>query len=421
MSQFNVGNYARVFSHRSFRYFWIGYSLSDLGDTISKVALTWLVYQMAGTPQALGLLSLFYTGPVILGGLMAGWLLDRFSRQRVMMVDSLLRAGFFALIPILQATGQLALWHIYAIAAVYGFLMMIPLAGGPTIVPTLVPPEHLSTANALEMLSFTLSGVIGPPLAGILIANINAPNVVVLDVISYLIFAAALTRVHPTPAPGAQVTQRSSYRLGDAFRLMLTNRILLSTTFMFMAYNIGGGAFNVMLPLIAAQTLGGGPELYGVLLGFRAVGEVASSLAAGSLVLPLTLGVLICLSQLLAGASLTVFLLPGSIVAALLGVTLFGVFSAPLTIWAQTLRMKIIPPALRGRTFALLRMLMQSGNPIGGAIGGAILPFIGIPMTIALAALFAGAPGLIGLRVNALRNAGGAEHAELTAAQGPSA
>jgi len=200
---------------------------------------------------------------------------------------------------------------------------------------------------------------------------------------------------------------------------MLTNRILLSTTFMFMAYNIGGGAFNVMLPLIAAQTLGGGPELYGILLGFRAVGEVASSLAAGSLVLPLTLGVLICLSQFLAGASLTLFLLPGSMVAAVLGVTLFGVFSAPLTIWAQTLRMKIIPPALRGRTFALLRMLMQSGNPIGGAIGGAILPIIGIPMTIALAALFAGVPGLIGLRVNALRNAGGSEQVELTSAQEP--
>jgi MFS family permease len=157
------------------------------------------------------------------------------------------------------------------------------------------------------------------------------------------------------------------------------------------------------------------------LLGFRAIGEVASSLAAGSLVLPLTLGVLICLSQLLAGASLTIFLFPGGIVAAVLGVILFGVFSAPLTIWAQTLRMKIIPPTLRGRTFALLRMLMQSGNPIGGAIGGAILPIIGIPLTIALAALFAGVPGIIGLRVNALRKAGGAEHLELTSVQKPAA
>src|SRR5262245_43051003 len=108
MGRLNAENYAKVFSHSSFRYFSIGYSISDLGYTISRGALRWLVYEMAGTPQALGLLSLFYTGPVILGGLMAGWLLDRFSRQRVMMVDSLLRAGFFALIPILQATGQLA-------------------------------------------------------------------------------------------------------------------------------------------------------------------------------------------------------------------------------------------------------------------------------------------------------------------------
>ena len=77
---------------------------------------------------------------------------------------------------------MLALWHVYAVAAVYGFLMMIPLAGGPTIVPTLVPREQLPTANALEMLSFTLGGVIGPPLAGLLIARTGAPNVVILDV-----------------------------------------------------------------------------------------------------------------------------------------------------------------------------------------------------------------------------------------------
>jgi predicted MFS family arabinose efflux permease len=402
-------NYRQVFAYHSFRNFWVGFSLSYLGDTISRVALTWFVYETTHAPEALGLLSLFYTGPVIVGGLMAGWLLDRFDRRRVMMVDSLLRAAIFMLIPLLHAAGILALWHVYAVAAVYGFLMMIPLAGGPTIVPTLVPREQLPAANALEMLSFTLGGVIGPPLAGLLIARTGAPNVVILDALSYLIFALSLTRVHPLAAETVPGQPRQSYCLGHAFRLLRDNKILLATTFMFMAANIGGGALFVWLPIFSDRLLGGGAEFYGTLLGFMAAGEVASSLLAGSLALPFSFGTAICLTQIFAGASVGIFLIAPSRLLAIASVSLYGLFSAPMTIWAQTLRMRIIPPALRGRTFALLRMLMQSGNPVGGAAAGLALPLLGLPVTVALSALFISVPAMLGSRVRALRSDGRSE------------
>src|SRR5262245_24079607 len=228
-----MDNYRQIFQHKSFQAFWIGYSLSILGDTMTKVALTWFVYESTGSAAALGWLTFFYIGPVLVGGFLAGWLLDRFGRQKVMLVDNLLRAGIVALIPLLYTWGELALWHIYAVAAVYGFLMMIPLAGGPALVPSLVPRQHLATANALEVLSFTLAGVIGPPLAGFLIAQFGAPNVVALDVLSYLVFAIMLTRVKPeVEESAASPTGRTSYALKDAFRLLLQNKILLSTTLM---------------------------------------------------------------------------------------------------------------------------------------------------------------------------------------------
>ncbi|RIK43263.1 MAG: hypothetical protein DCC55_06155 [Chloroflexi bacterium] len=89
--------------------------------------------------------------------------------------------------------------------------------------------------------------------------------------------------------------------------------------------------------------------------------------------------------------------------AVAIGLALFGTFSAPLTIWAQTLRMRIIPAELRGRTFALLRMLMQSGNPIGGAVAGGLLPLLGMAGTVALSALLVGGPGIVGYSSNVLR------------------
>jgi predicted MFS family arabinose efflux permease len=162
----------------------------------------------------------------------------------------------------------------------------------------------------------------------------------------------------------------------------------------------------VWLPLFSTQILGGGPELYGILLGFMAIGEVMSSVLAGSLILPLTLGTLICLAQFLTGASLTLLFLGRSSWLSIASLTLFGLFMAPLTIWAQTLRMQIIPEALRGWTFALLRTLMQSANPFGGMISGMLLPVLGIPGMIGLSAIIISIPGLLGYRVSDLRRSG---------------
>jgi MFS family permease len=83
-----------------------------------------------------------------------------------------------------------------------------------------------------------------------------------------------------------------------------------------------------------------------------------------------------------------------------------GFFSAPLTIWAQTLRMRVIPEEMRGRTFALLRTLMQGTVPVGGALAGWLLPLAGISTLILLSALLAGVPGLGGLQVREMRRSG---------------
>src|SRR5215467_10808017 len=186
--------YRQIFQNRSFRLLWSGFSFSVLGDAMTRVALTWFVYETTKSAEALGWLMICYTGPIVVGGLVAGTLLDRFDRRKVMIADNVVRGLAMALVPLLYALGRLEVWHVYAVAAVYGLLMMISLAGGPSLVPSLVPRDQLATANALEMLSFTLGGVIGPLVAGALIAWVGAPNVVIADAASYFAFALALAR-----------------------------------------------------------------------------------------------------------------------------------------------------------------------------------------------------------------------------------
>jgi MFS family permease len=407
-----------VFRNPSARLFWPTFAFSFLGDALTRVALTWTVYERTGSATALGLLTVAYTAPILVGGLVAGSLLDRFDRRRVMGVDNAIRGLAVAAIPLLHALGRLELWHLYVVAAIYGLLMMISLAGGPSLIPSMVPKEQLSAANALETLSFTLGNVIGPPLAGLLIGLVGAPNVIILDAISYFALAAALLglKLRDDEAAEQQQAMNQPQGMHQAVRLLLGNRVLLSTTLMFLTANVGFGLFSVWLPIYASERLGGGSEVFGLLLGVNAIGETASAVLAGNVRLPLSLGVAIALSQLLAGLSLGLLVLGDGLGWALPGLFLLGLFSAPLTIWAQTLRMRIIPEGLRGRTFALLRTIMQGATPLGGALGGGLLPVAGVVAMVGLTAAIIGTPGLLGMSVGELRGAGSPA---LAPAEGP--
>lgn len=402
--QFN--SYRNILQNKNYLSFWLGFTFSSIGDSLTRVALTWFVFEQTRSARALGFLTIAYTAPILIGGFFAGPLLDRFSARRVMFADNLIRGLAFALLPILSALHMLQVWHVYLFAALYGLLMMISLAGGPTLIPALVNESQLDTANAMETLSYTLSGVIGPPLAGLLIIVMGSMNVVIFDAISYLVFAFVLARIFVREQPQEEENSNVvSFSLKEAVRLLFSNKVILSTTLMFMCFNIGGGIVIVYLPLLSDLLAPNSPKVYGFLIGVMTLGEVLSAGLAGSIILKMSLGLRIALAQILSGVAL-LFLAGAGLGSVLSGLFLFGFFNAPLTIWAQTLRMQVIPTEMRGRMFALLRTLMQGATPLGGALAGFLLPVAGIPLMILISALTIGLPGFVGMQVRELRQAG---------------
>jgi MFS family permease len=137
-----MNRYRDLLAVPEFRRLWIGSTGSALGDGATWIALSWLVYQRTQSPGRVGLLVFAYGAPVLLGGLVTGPLLDRFGAVRVMRLDSLFRGAVMASIPILAAIGAVPLWALYAVATSYGLLKMVPLAGVPTLIPSLVRPSH---------------------------------------------------------------------------------------------------------------------------------------------------------------------------------------------------------------------------------------------------------------------------------------
>ena len=392
--------YLEVLSNRPFAVLWFGSTASAIGDALTWVALVWLVIDSDGT-AALGGLVVAYTAPVIVGGLAMGVLLDRFERRRILVVVNTFLGCSVAAVPLLSGAGVLRTWHLYVVAGLYGLLKMANWAGVPSLIPSLVPEHQLNTANAMESVSFGIAEVAGPALAGVLIGLVGGTSVLAVDAASYLLFVAVLSglRVPPEPAPAAH--ERLGLR--PAFRFVRRQPAVLAITLMFMAFNIGEGMLLVLLPVFARRELGGDATTYGVLLSTFALAVTAGSFVVGALRWRWTLGRSIAVVQVAAGLSFLGLAVVPTLPAAMAVLMLAGVLASPMTIWAQTVRMRVIPPKLRGRTFGLLRTLMQSTPPLGGALAAAMLVGDGaIGPVVLVTTLVMAVPGALGLLSPAL-------------------
>jgi MFS family permease len=356
-----------------FRRAWSAFTVSAAGDAASWIALVALCLGRVG--GSLPLLAALYTAPVAVGGWVAGWALDRYDRRKVVMADSVIRAAAFASIPVAAALGHLTAIQLYVVAAVYGLFKMISLAGFPALIPSLVPADRLAQANALEGVSFGVASLVGAALAGVVVAVAGAAPVIAFDAVSYVALAVALAsipRLDPAWVPRSNSAAASSATLLSVVRLALRDPILLTTTIMFALFNIGEGCLLVFLPHRATQ-LGLGDGGYGYLVAVTTIGQLAAGLALTRRAWAWPLQVSIVAVQAAAAVSVLLLIAPG-LPATIAGLVLLGLLSAPMTAWAQTLRMRVVPPESHGRLFAVLRTVMQATPPLGAGLGALVMP-----------------------------------------------
>ena len=384
---------------RRYRLLWLGDTASSLGDSVGFLALVWLVYSTAGSTASLGGFVATYTAPVLVGGPLVGAALDRFDRRRLMIADNVLRGALVTLVPVLHLLGALRIWELYVFAFVYGLLKMIPLAGVPALMPDVVPPERLEEANALESVTFFLSSVVGAAAAGVLIAAVGGANALWIDGASYAIFAVALVRIGPLGAADDESPARLARPIRDALRFVAATPIVLATTLMFMSVNVGSGAIEVIVPVYVRHTLHAGPGTYGALLSVAAAAGLVGAIAGGS-VRRVPLGRAIALCEIAGGGAYAGLAGKPGIVPAFVLFAAAALCLGPLTVWAQTIRMRLIPPSMRGTVFGVLRTSMQGTLPLGallapvllrGGIAAAGLAVAGLIAVPAAAALAAGA------------------------------
>ena len=418
-----MSRYLHLLRQRDFALLWGGATVSALGDGMSFVALVWLLIERGGTPTDVGWLAAVYTAPVIIGGLAAGVILDRFDPRRVLAIDSLIRGLVVASVPIASALDVLTTAHLFVVAAIYGLLYMTAAAGIPTLITRLVKGDDLTTANAMESLSFGISGLIGPAVAGLVIAILGAPVVLALDAVTYFVFVACLlamrqgSRVVPDTDPDAATAATpGSGGLGPAIRFIFSAPAIVAITIFYMSVNVAGGIVTVVIPLYVRDVLQGGPETFGFLLSVLTAGDLVGLLVVGAINWRWPLGRSIAWALFTSGLVILLWLLRPPVIALAAILAVWGALSSSLTPWAQTIRMRLIPPEMRGRVFALLRTSMQSTRPIGAIVAGFLLTRGDLSLAILAVALLFAVPGAIGIWLPALGRGPTAEPARVSGA-----
>jgi MFS family permease len=378
-------SYRRLFAIRGFPRLVASMILARVAGQMVALILVLLALQHYGSAELAGLVTFMAVAPGIVASPIAGALLDRHGRTRLVVLDYFIAAASLALIAGLAAGDALPVPLLLLIVTVSSLTQPLSNTGVRTLFPLIVPTQMWERANAIDSNGYVVASIIGPALAGALVAGLGAP--------AALAVTASIFAVAGVVAIGLRdpATRTDTGRLlGDAWRgLVYVTRhpTLRALALSVSTANLGWGIFFLTLPVLVLQEFGGGPEFVGLLFAVLGISGSVAVLLMGRVS---TLG---RERQLLAGSMLghaaafaLILLFPSPIVVAV-SMVLLGIVSGPFDIVLFTLRQRRTDPAWLGRAFAVSMALNFAGFPIGSAIGGAVVP-ISIAAALALAIVF---------------------------------
>ncbi|MDC8772619.1 MFS transporter [Roseateles albus] len=379
-----------LFANANFRWLLGGGALSMLGDQFTLIALPWLVLKLSNDPLELGLVLAIVGLPRALFILIGGAIVDRYSPKTVLMWTKLLNASLLGLLALLVWTSAVQLWMVYSLALAIGLVTAFSFPAGSSILPKTLPAEALQTANGTLMALRQLTALLGPLMAGLLIASFseqaaglaNAQGLglaFALDAASFAISAWTLSKVRPFES--AQLADQQSVlgAVAEAMRLMWADRELRTLCLYFAAIAFFvGGPIQVALPVLASTQVAGGAAALGLLLAGHGVGSLIGMLVAG--MRPTwrlgTLGLTVLAIDGVAGL---VFLPFGHITAVWQGLALLaplGALAGFVQVAVFTWMQKRVPPAMLGRAMSVFMFIFMGLAPLAAAAAGAALRLI---------------------------------------------
>lgn len=366
-----AGRWRGVLRHREFRWVWLGAMGSSIGTWMEGVGVQWLMAEQTASTVMLGVLAAAQLGPMLLLGLPAGLLVDRIDRRAMLLVTQAAMMAIAGLLAAAAALGVATPGVLLGLGFVNGVAMAFNAPAWQTLSPRLVPRAELPQAIALMGMQFNLARVLGPAIAGVLMARFSAT---LLFAVNALSFVGVLLAVRATaPARAERTTETAPWlEVREAVGFVGKHRGVRQVMLSLLLLSVLAAPFQRMLPLFVSEVYGAEEATYGALLSAVGAGAVLGGLTLGRLPTWYPRHHIIPLSLALAGALMTVFCaVPIPWVGALC-VIVSGFF----WIWAFSSMITSVqlltPDAMRGRVLALFNMAMFGAMPVGSVLAAVI-------------------------------------------------
>jgi predicted MFS family arabinose efflux permease len=375
-----------------FAKLWAGESISLFGSHVTELALPLTaVLTLDATPGQLGFLGAARFAPFLVVTLLAGVWADRSRRRPILIGANIGRAAALALIPLLAATDQLRIEHLYSIGFMVGALTVLFDVSYVTVVPSLVRRDELVEANSVMQASASVAEVGGPGLGGMLVSAFSAPVAIALDAASYVVSTLTLVGIRkpePLPQRGSEPAKVSS-QIREGLSVTFGDPLLRAMAISAGLYNLFEQSIFVLLALYVTRDLNLSPATLGLVMSLGAAGALLGSVLANRIGRRMGIGRAYVWAHAL---DLALLLLPLaselSYPAVLLAAAFIinGVALGLTNVYSVTLRQTLTPGRLLGRMNASYRFLTYGAIPIGALIGGTVAEAIGVRNAIALGA-----------------------------------
>ncbi|TDC55248.1 MFS transporter [Actinomadura sp. KC345] len=373
----------RSLGNRNFRLFTIGSLASNTGTWMQRVAQDWLVLELSGNDgTALGITTGLQFLPMLLFGLWGGVIADRYSKHRVLVITQA-SMGLLALtLGLLAVTGSARLWQVYLLALALGIATVVDNPARQTFVVEMVGKTDLPNAIALGGACFNVGRVLGPAVAGLLIAAIGTGPVFLVNAASFVAVLVSLALMRAGELCPAEPVTRAKGQLREGLRYVRAQRELVMVLLLVGLVATFGMNFAVTIPMIAKEVFHTGASAFGLASTMLAVGSLVGALVAARRVHP-TRRLLIGSAMLFGAMEIALSLMPSYWLFLVLLVPT-GVTVLTFTTTANATVQLGVSAEMRGRVMALYMLVFLGTNPLGAPLMGELAEQIGPRFTMAL-------------------------------------
>jgi MFS family permease len=379
--------------YRNFRLYWTGQVISQMGTWMQIVAQGWVVYNLTDSPLMLGLVNFAALLPVVPISLLAGVLSDRVPRREliivtesVLMLQSLIMAGliWFNLIQV---------WHVIVLSFILGAASALEQPARLAFVVDLVGKDDLSNAIALNSSGSNTARIVGPALAGVIVAAIGEAACFFINGISFLAIILALLAIRLSNVPRTKRSLQVVGNLKDGFDYMKNNRIILGLLFIMSIASFLTLPYITLMPVFARDSLQSGSEGLGFLMTAVGVGAIVGALLVANLH-PVNRGKWLLLSNIIGPIFLIIFALSTSYWTSLILVILVGASNSIRLTLANSLTQINTSDEYQGRVMSMFNLLFNGMSRIGSLAIGGLAEIIPVSWALGLSSLVSAIIGL---------------------------